>query len=333
MPDPRAPSSTEAHALGPAAAVPRLAGHRVLVVGDLVLDEYLTGRPSRVSREAPVLVLDEIDREYRAGSAGSPAANVVALGSRATIVGVVGPDHAGERLVASLGRLGIACDGLVHFDGRATATKTRILAEGFTGGLYGRQQVLRVDRVPPLPADAAARCAARVAELAPQHDVVLISDYRGGVVSDAAIAASRASGRPIAVDSQGDLRRFGGVDLVKVNQAEAQAAVGSGDVLERGLELRRELDVRTLVVTLGAEGLLLFSEEGRAHLPAVQVTEVFDVTGAGDTVIAVLALGLVSGLPLLTAGQLANAAASVVVRQLGVATVKPEQLEAVASAA
>ncbi len=306
--------------------VPQLAGRDVLVVGDLVLDEYLTGRPSRVSREAPVLVLDEVERQFRAGSAGSPAANVVALGSRATIVGALGSDTAGDRLVANLEQLGIGCQGLVRVADRATATKTRILAEGFTGGLYGRQQVLRVDHVPPLPEDAVRECARRVAELAPRYDAILLSDYRGGVVSDAVVAAARASGKPIVVDSQGDLRRFRGVNLAKVNQAEAQAVIGSTSVLERAPGLRRELGVGSLVVTLGAEGMALYSETGTCVIPAVQVTEVFDVTGAGDTVIAVLALGLIAGLPLESAGRLANAAASLVVRQLGVATVTPEQL-------
>ncbi len=316
----------------PADLVPRLAGRGVLVVGDLVLDEYLVGRPARVSREAPVLVLDEVERQFRAGSAGSPAANVVALGSRATVVGCVGDDAPGERLAGSLEQMGVECDGLVRVPGGATSTKTRILAEGFTGGLYGRQQVLRVDRVPPLSPEAVEACARRVRELAPRHDAVLLSDYRGGVVSDAAIAAARASGRPIAVDSQGDLRRFRGVDLVKVNQVEAQAAVGAADVAKAGEPLRRELAVRVLAITLGGEGMLLFSEEGPERVPAVQVTEVFDVTGAGDTVIAVLALSLVAGLPLRAGAQLANAAAGEVVRHLGVATVTPERLREIARA-
>ncbi len=302
------------------------------MVGDLVLDEYLTGRPSRLSREAPVLVLDEVERQFRAGSAGSPAANVVALGSRATVVGCVGGDPAGERLTSSLAQMGVDCEGLVRVDGASTSTKTRILAEGFTGGLYGRQQVLRVDRVPSLPPGAATRCAGKVRELAPRHDVVLLSDYRGGVVSDAAIEAARTSGRPIAVDSQGDLRRFRGVDLVKVNQAEAQAAVGTEDLAVAGKRLRQELGVRMLAITLGGQGMLVFSDAGLERVPAVQVTEVFDVTGAGDTVIAVLALGLVAGLPLRASAQLANAAASEVVRHLGVATVSPDRLQAIARA-
>jgi rfaE bifunctional protein kinase chain/domain len=307
--------------------VGRLAGRRVLVVGDLVLDEYVTGRPARVSREAPVLVLDVFEREHRAGSAASPAANVTALGSAATIVGVVGCDGAGARLEDGLRRLGVSDQGLVRSSEAVTPTKTRILAQGFTGGLHGRQQVLRLDETSRLPLDAAAACTEHVARLAPSCDAVLLSDYRGGVVSEATITAARASGRPITVDSQGDLRRFGQVDLLKINQAEAQAALGHADVQGAGESLRRELGAGVLVITLGADGMLVF--EGLAtpaHVPALRATEVFDVTGAGDTVIAVLTLGLIAGLSARRSAELASAAASIVVRRLGVAVATPDEI-------
>ena len=310
--------------------VRRLAGRRVLVVGDLVLDTYLTGRPARISREAPVLVLEVVEREERAGSAASPAANIIALGSQATLVGVLGTDPAGERLAHSLDRLGVDPRGLVRCDQLATATKTRILAQGFTGGLHGRQQVLRLDEVEALPDAAALACARNVAELAASHDALLLSDYRAGVIQSATIDAARASGRCIAVDSQGDLQRFRGVDLVKINQAEAQLALGHTDIWRGGVQLRRELDLRYLVITLGGEGMLVFDSSDAApfHAPAVGAIQVFDVTGAGDTVIAVLTLGLIAGLPMSRAAQLASAAASVVVRQLGVATARPDEIVA-----
>jgi rfaE bifunctional protein kinase chain/domain len=315
-------------AAGVADEVRTLAGHRVLVVGDLVLDEYVTGRPARLSREAPVMILDYLEHEERAGSAASPAANVVALGSRATVVGVLGGDAAGERVEASLGRLGIDCRGLVHRPGSTTATKTRFLAQGFTGGLHGRQQVLRLDRVAPLDATAEAACADSVARLAADAEVILVSDYRGGVVGSATLDAARASKLPIVVDSQGDVRRFRGVDVLKINQAEAQAALGGGDLVGAGDALRRELELRYLVITLGAEGMLVLGDGQPAHVPAVRATEVFDVTGAGDTVIAVLALGLIASLPMHRSAALASAAASVVVRKLGVATASPEDIVA-----
>jgi rfaE bifunctional protein kinase chain/domain len=310
------------------ADVRQLANRRVLVVGDLVLDEYVLGRVTRISREAPVPILELVDREYRAGSAASPAANVIALGSRATIVGVVGRDAAGERLERDLRSLGVDDRGLVRWPDSVTAIKTRFLAEGFTGGLHGRQQLLRLDQTSPLPVAAAKACAECVSRVAIEFDAILLSDYRGGVVDAECINAARAIGRPVAVDSQGDLRRFQGVDLLKVNQAEAQAALGHGDVRAGGSDLRAELGVGVLVITLGAEGMLVFDGSGASpqHVAAVQATQVFDVTGAGDTVIAVLTLGLIAGLSMRRAAELASAAASVVVRRLGVATVSPAEL-------
>jgi rfaE bifunctional protein kinase chain/domain len=307
--------------------VRHLAGRRVLVVGDLVLDEYVTGKMTRISREAPVPIVEVVEKEDRAGSAASPAANVIALGSHASVVGVVGCDPAGARLEANLRHVGIDDRGLVRWPEASTSTKTRILAHGYTGGLHGRQQIMRLDRTTTLAADAASACAENVSRLAADFDAVLLSDYRGGVVSEASIEAARASGRPIMVDSQGDLRRFVSLTLVKVNQAEAQAALNGADLYDGGKKLRRDLCTDVLVITLGADGMLVF--DGRAEpelVPAVRATEVFDVTGAGDTVIAVLTLGLIAGLEPRRAARLASAAASVVVRRLGVAVARPDEI-------
>ena len=308
--------------------VRKLAGRRVLVVGDLVLDAYVTGRMTRISREAPVPIVEVVEKEDRAGSAASPAANIIALGSQATVIGVIGCDPAGARLEDNLRWRGIDDRGLVRWPNATTSTKTRILAQGYTGGLHGRQQVMRLDDTAALPPEATRACAEYVARLASDFDAVLLSDYRGGVVGEATVNAARASGRPIAVDSQGDLYRFRSVNLAKVNQAEAQAALGSGDLRSGGAALRRELQTDVLVITLGADGMLVFDDD-RAdahHVSAVRATEVFDVTGAGDTVIAVLTLGLIAGLDPRRAAQLASAAASVVVRRLGVAVATPDEV-------
>ena len=272
------------------------------------------------------MILEYTEQEERAGSAASPAANVVALGSRASVVGVLGCDAAGERVAASLARLGIDCSSLVRSAEVSTSTKTRFLAEGFTGGLHGRQQVLRLDRVGSINAAAKQACADAVGRIAREAEVILVSDYRGGVVGSATLEAARSTKLPLAVDSQGDVRRFSGVDVLKVNQAEARAALGSGDLVGDGEALRRELSVKYLVITLGSEGMLVLGEREPVRVPAVRVTEVFDVTGAGDTVIAVLALGLVAGLSIRRAAELASAAASVVVRKLGVATASPDEI-------
>ena len=308
--------------------VRELAGRRVLVVGDLVLDEYVTGRMTRISREAPVPILEVDARDFRAGSAASVAANVIGLGSYASIVGAIGCDPAATRLEACLCDVGVADDGLVRTPELTTPTKTRYLAQGFTGGLGGRQQVMRVDDTTLLPAAAIEACAQRVGKLAGEFDAVLLSDYRGGVVSQASIDAARASGRPIAVDSQGDLRRFRSLDLIKVNQAEAQSALGSSDVVGQGAELRRELDARVLVITLGSEGMLVFdgSDAAPLRVPAVRVSQVFDVTGAGDTVIATYTAALAAGADPESAARLANYAGGIVVMKRGTATVTRAEL-------
>lgn len=309
------------------ADIRKLAGRKVLVVGDLVLDEYVTGRMTRISREAPVPIVEVVHREDRAGSAASPAANIIALGSNAAIVGAIGCDPPGSRLETRLRDLGVDDRGLIRLPELKTSTKTRILAEGYTGGLHGNQQVMRLDETTTLPTLVATACVEQLVSLANEFDAVLLSDYRGGVVSEASIEAARASGRPVAVDSQGDLRRFRKVDLIKINQAEAQAAIGSGDVVVHGEALRRELDARVLVITLGADGMLVFDGgQAPSRVPALGVSQVFDVTGAGDTVIAVLTLGLIAGLSPRRSAELASAAASIVVRRLGVAVATPEEI-------
>jgi D-beta-D-heptose 7-phosphate kinase/D-beta-D-heptose 1-phosphate adenosyltransferase len=190
--------------------------------------------------------------------------------------------------------------------------------------------VLRLDRTPTVTADAKRACAALVGRLASDADVVLVSDYRGGVVGSATLEAARLTRLPIVVDSQGDVRQFQGVDVLKLNQAEARAALGSGDLVGSGEELRRELGLKFLVITLGAEGMLVLGDAEPVRVPAARATEVFDVTGAGDTVIAVLALGLVGGLPMRRSAELAAAAAGVVVRKLGVATASADEIIAAA---
>lgn len=316
------------------ALVPRLAGHRVLVVGDLVLDEYVVGWPARISREAPVIVLEERERFERPGAAANPAANVAALGSSAAVLGLVGADEAGRRLGALLAGHGIGGQGALVWPDRPTATKTRILAEDPSGH---RQQLLRLDRLPPRQLDAAADAALvqRLEELAPRADALLLSDYKGGVVSPAVVRAAVALGHrlgiPVTVDSQGELERFRGCTLVKANLADTAASLGAplrtdDEVGAAGRRLVAELGARGVVITRGAAGLTAVDAAGACvHVPADR-TEVRDVTGAGDTVIAVLTLALLGGGSLEEAAQLANHAAGLVVRRLGVATVSPAEL-------
>ena len=310
---------------------------RVLVVGDLVLDEYLVGRASRLSREAPIPVLELVERFYRPGAAANPAANVAALGGRPGLVGVVGTDLPGQTLCAELERLGIDASGVIRTPARATGTKTRVMA--VHAAAHG-QQVARIDHVPNGSLDGATEAAllAQVDMAIPSASAVLVSDYKAGVICPETIravaTAARRAGTPVAVDTQGDPYRFRGFTLVKLNQPDAEAALGrrlstDDDFAQAGRRLQAEIEARIVIVTRGADGMSVIAPDGRhAHVPPEHRTEVWDVTGAGDTVIAVLTLGLAAGGDILDAARLANAAAGLVVRQIGVATVTPEELSA-----
>ena len=312
-------------------------GRTILVLGDVVLDEYLIGRASRLSREAPIPVLELVERFYRPGAAANPAANVAALGGRPGLVGVVGTDPPGRTLCSELDRLGIHASGVLRTSTRATATKTRVLA--VHAAAHG-QQVARIDHVPSGPLDAATEASllAQIEAAVPSANAVLVSDYKAGVVCPRTIRAvadaARRAGTPIAVDTQGDPYRFRGFTLVKSNQPDAEAALGrpltsDDDFADAGRRLQTDLDARIVVITRGADGMSVVTPDGEHTrvLPESR-TEVWDVTGAGDTVIAVLTLGLAAGGDILDAARLANAAAGLVVRQIGVATVTPAELVA-----
>jgi len=317
------------------ALIPRLKGRRIVVVGDLFLDEYVVGRATRLSREAPIPVLELERRFYVPGGAANPAHNVVALGSQAEAVGVIGQDEAGKRLLASLAEAGIGARGVVTDPSRPTTTKTRIVAQG---SLRFPQQLARIDHLDrsPVRGQVAEELLARLAELIPLADAVLLSDYKSGVIVPAlvtrALAAARRQGKLITVDSQGELRKFRGFDLVKCNRAEAEAHLGlplqsETDFEEATQRLLRETGARAVIITRGPEGMSVRGvEEGYFRLPAANLTEVFDVTGAGDTVIAMATLALVAGGGLREAALLANYAAGLVVRKLGNATPTPEEL-------
>lgn len=314
--------------------IPRLAGHTVLVLGDLFLDEYLIGRAERLSREAPIPVLAFQRRLYLPGGAANPAHNVTALGSRACNVGVVGDDPEGERLAAALQQAGIRTDGVIVDAARPTTLKTRILAEGtFTFP----QQIARIDRQVRTPVQGEVETALlwHLERLIPRSDAVLISDYKSGVVTSHAIETARTlarrHGKLLTVDSQGDLYRFTGFDLVRAHRRDVEACLGrpltrEGDFEAVGAQLLDELEAHTVVISRGAEGMSLSTPEGYWHIPAANRSEVFDVTGAGDTAIAVLTLALVAGATPLEAAHLASYAAGLVVRRLGNAAPTPEEL-------
>lgn len=322
--------------MGLAEYLPRFAGKKVVVVGDLYLDEYIIGKPSRISREAPIAVLEFKEQRCLPGGATAPACNIAALGGVAYQLGVVGDDNGGRQLSEMLAARQVDVAGLVVDPERPTITKTRIVAQGES---VFPQQVARIDRVERSPlSDTVQQAVISYLRLvAPHVDAVLFSDYKCGVVNEEVIAAgleaAKAADRIITVDSQGDLNKFKGATLVKCNQQEAEnflrRELRSEEDYEAALRLlKEELEARTVIITRGGEGMSLLDFNGRYyHAPAATRSEVFDVTGAGDTVIAVLTLALLAGATVLDAAHLANCAAQVVVRKYGNATIQLPELQ------
>ena len=303
---------------------------RVLVVGDCMLDEYLWGRVSRISPEAPVLVVEQERTSHAAGGASNVAANLVALGARAAISAVCGADAMADLLREVLEQLGVDCSGVVADQDRTTTVKTRVIAHS--------QQVVRVDREtrePIPPAVEAALIAHMEAEI-PRADALLFSDYNKGVLTErvvaAGLAAARAAGRPtLANVKPANNGIFRELDLIQVNQLEAEAITGlplraEADLLEAGRRLLKMGRSRAALITQGAHGLSLFERDGPVHhIPAIE-QEVYDVTGAGDSVVAAAALAVACGASWPEVGVLANCAGNAKVRKLGVAPVTPDDL-------
>ena len=315
--------------------VPRLAGKTVLVIGDVMLDEYISGAATRMSREAPVPVLELQSRRTIAGGAANPAATVVALGSRARLVGAVGDDEAGRQLGELLRARGIDAEGLIACDGRPTTVKTRILAQM---GLRFPQQIARIDTVTRAPLDAAdeARLMQGVAAQIEGADAVLLSHYQGGLLTPPLTQRLRqrcaAQGTLLTADVQGDFETFAGLDVIKCNADEAQRALSrrldsDSDFAAGARDLQGRLGIkRATVITRGARGATVAVAGAALHCPAPRVSDVYDTVGAGDTAIATMTLALAAGLSARAAVQLANAASGIVVRHLGNYAPSPEEL-------
>ncbi|MDO8475095.1 MAG: PfkB family carbohydrate kinase [Candidatus Rokubacteria bacterium] len=310
-------------------------GKRIVVVGDLIADEYLYGKPARISREAPVLILRFTDREVRLGGAANAAHNVRALGATALPVGVLGRDPAGDEVLRLFGEAGIPCEGVSRAAGRLTPMKTRIMAGGYEST---RQQVVRLDREPEpsLTGDVEARLIAAVQAAGSGADAFLVSDYGYGSVTarvfEAVIEAARGHGAIVAVDSRYDLPRFRGATAATPNEPEVEALAGAelGDesALEKaGRVVLERLDSRYLLITRGSRGMALLEREGPVtFMPIHGSDQIADVTGAGDTVISAFTVALAAGAEAVEAAWLANVAGGVVVMKRGTATVSPQEL-------
>jgi D-beta-D-heptose 7-phosphate kinase/D-beta-D-heptose 1-phosphate adenosyltransferase len=304
---------------------------RLLVAGDVVLDEYLWGTVERVSPEAPVPVVHVQRESLVLGGAGNVVRNVVALGGQCRFCTVVGDDADGGRVLELLEELGVDRDGVVVAEGRPTTRKTRVIARS--------QQVVRFDREThdALPNSVARRVGRVVDAELPQLDGAILEDYGKGLFSPRLIRRLMTrlveAGVPVSVDPKERLFAFRGASLLKPNLREAEAATGvrvraPGDLERLGERLRRRLGGSAIVITRGADGVTVF--EGDA--PGVDVPtvsqDVFDVQGAGDTSIAALTLALRAGASTLEAAVIANAAAGVVVEKIGTSTADREEVRA-----
>ncbi|CAA9395480.1 MAG: ADP-heptose synthase / D-glycero-beta-D-manno-heptose 7-phosphate kinase [uncultured Ramlibacter sp.] len=301
----------------------QLAKAHVLVVGDAMLDRYWHGAVDRISPEAPVPVVKVSREEERIGAAANVAYNVATLGAKASFLGVVGDDEPGLRLEALLRHTGIAAH-LKRDPGLKTTVKLRVIGR--------HQQLLRMDFENEPDHEALALQNETFRELAPSHQAILFSDYgKGGLAHiPRMIETARKLGKPVLVDPKGsDYTRYAGATVITPNRVELQQVVGSwrdeADLRTRAERLREELRMDAVLVTLGEDGMTLFDAKGEQHVQA-QAREVFDVTGAGDTVIATLAALVGAGMPLREAMPLANKAGGIVVGKFGTATVSYEEL-------
>jgi len=306
-------------------SIPDFSETRVVVAGDVMLDRYLFGSTGRISPEAPVPVVHVQETDDRPGGAANVAVNLAALGAATSLVGVVGKDSAAESLASVLGKQNIDCSFAIA-DDRPTITKTRVQSRG--------QQLIRLDEenASAMPGDAMTSTLKGALDGA---GAVVLSDYGKGALADVVsmIAACRDAGVPVLVDPKGtDFSKYRGASLITPNQTEFEAVAGKSDsdedLVARVRAMMDDLELDALLVTRSEKGMLLVEAGAEPLFLSTQAREVYDVTGAGDTVIATLAGALASGQNLSSAAALANIAAGLVVRKIGVATVTPGEISA-----
>ena len=310
---------------------------RILVIGDLMLDEFIWGNVKRISPEAPVPVV-EVEREsYFPGGAANVARNLREFAGTVHVMGLVGTDSHGEHLKQLLADEGIHLDCIQQDQAYQTIVKTRIIAR--------HQQVVRVDREKKksLTALQNEKAIAQVKKILPEIDAIIIEDYAKGLLHqefvDAVTSLAKASGKTLAVDpNPGNVLKWNGVSVIKPNRSEAFAAAGlpasdpvepvSADhaLLEVGAVLSKKWETENLLITLGEQGMILFSGQATPYHTPTRAQEVFDVSGAGDTAIALFTLALCSGATAAEAAEISNHASGIVVGKLGTATVTPAEL-------
>jgi rfaE bifunctional protein kinase chain/domain len=327
------PAATRLRAL-----IQSFAGKRVLVIGDMVADEYLFGNPTRISREAPVLILELSEERTVPGGASNVAVNACSLGSQVFLAGVIGDDLPGYKFRQAINSWQMNQDGLIADKTRPTSTKTRILAGS---SQLVQQHIVRLDRVDnsDIGEPGKSQIIEYIQQTLPQIDAVVLSDYENGMISPEIIASciptARALNKVVVVDAHGSLFRFQGVTALTPNQPEAELTLGraiknQADLNEAGQLLLEGSSAQGVLITRGSEGMSLF-EAGKSplHMPLHPwsfASEIVDTNGAGDTVAATFTLALTAGASMPEAAYLANAAAALVVRRMGCASNTPEEL-------
>lgn len=316
--------------------VKKIGNAKILVVGDLALDEMVYGDTERISREAPVLILQHTHTKFILGGASNAAHNVADVnGGKVSVIGVIGDDYQANDLKQAFCEANIDCSSLITDKTRKTITKTRIsgsCSHSIT------QQIVRIDRQTnaPISKETEKKLIDEIEKLVPQHDAVILSDYHIGTLSDnvisAVISTAKKFNKKVVVDAQRDLNRYYGVTSMTPNLPDTQKHVGfylknKEDFMKAGNILLEQSGAEAVLITCGADGMVVVDNNGKyTHIPVFNKAEVFDVTGAGDTVTALYTMALAVGAEPVYAAIIGNIAAGIVVKQYGCATTSIDEI-------
>ena len=315
--------------------IDKMQGSEILILGDMIADIYLEGTISRISREAPVLVLEQASEKVVAGGAANVVNNAATLGGVVHAAGLLGDDNGADGLEGILAARSVDTKGFIRDKDRPTISKTRVIAGGRT---TVSQQVVRIDKESkaPMKPEYEAEIGKYLDEVLPRVKGVVLSDYGSGTITEGLknqiLGYSQKNGIPVIVDSRYDIWRFKSVDYIKQNDAELAAAVGreldsEADLVAAGKELLSKMSAKGVLITRGEDGMTLFGADGSVNnIPVSDKSEVFDVSGAGDTCVATVMLALAAGVEPLAAATLSNIASGIAVRKMGTSTVSAQEL-------
>lgn len=316
--------------------ISNLGKSRILVIGDLALDEMVYGDTERISREAPVLILQHTHTNYILGGASNAAHNVSTINNgKVSVIGIIGDDYQGNDLKEAFKKAGINCENLVVDKNRKTITKTRIsgsCSQSIT------QQIVRIDRQTnaPISSETEDKLIEAITKTIPMHDAIILSDYHIGTLTDKIIQTvvntAKTLDKIVVVDAQKELNRYNGVTSMTPNLPDTQKHVGfylrdKADFILAGTRLVKETKAPAILITCGSDGMVVVTDTGRyTHIPVFNKSKVFDVTGAGDTVTATYTLALAAGADPVYAAIIGNIAAGIVIKQFGCATTTIDEL-------